>query len=160
MKILVAVLCALWAINAQTTNITELDEDNFSKFLIDNPYSMVMFYADWCSHCKEFAPQYDYIGYLAKVQKIPFVFAKLEAKVAGKLKDKYDITAFPTLKIFINGTPIMYKKEHTAEAIFDYCMFKYKNKVINLKTKQEIDKVKAGKDLRVSLHNLFLFRAF
>jgi thiol-disulfide isomerase/thioredoxin len=110
---------------------------------------MVMFYANWCVHCKEFAPQFDYIGYLAIQQKLPFAFAKIEASDSAKVKAKYDIGAYPTLKIFINGTHITYKKEQTAEAIFEYCMYKYKNKVINLKTKQEVEKVKAERDLRV-----------
>lgn len=73
-----------------------------------NPW-MVEFYAPWCGHCKSLAPEYEVaaevLSSVAHTQtkgqqpKLGKVDATVETVTAGK----FDITGYPTIKVFTNG---------------------------------------------------------
>lgn len=152
MKILEAVIYFLCLYFTVASNVVNLTDSTIKQFLVDHPYTVIDFYATWCDHCKEFEPVYENISDMAKERKLPFVFAKMDANVNSRSKEKYDISAFPTLKVIVNGTAVTYKKELQPEPLLEYIMWKYNLRVIQLKNKQEILRIKAAKDLRVSFH--------
>jgi len=129
-------------------NVVELNDTTFKQFLVDHPVAIIDFYATWCSHCKTFAPIFENISEISKERKYPFAFAKIDANINTKAKIKFDVTTFPSVKVIINNTIVTYKKDLDIEVLLDYAMWKYKLKVIQLKTKQEIAKVKQAKDIR------------
>jgi len=75
--------------------------DNFLK---ENKVTMVEFFAPWCGHCKNLAPEYKKLAKaLNGIIKIGAVDADQEAN--KPLAGKYGVQGFPTLKIFVNGKP-------------------------------------------------------
>jgi thiol-disulfide isomerase/thioredoxin len=38
--------------------VVELSDGNMDDFLIEHPKTLVMFHADWCTHCKSFMKPY------------------------------------------------------------------------------------------------------
>ena len=74
---------------------------------------LVEFYAPWCSFCKAFAPEYAAASaQLASLSNyLPVVVAKVDADSTdgGKaLRDKYNVTGYPTLIWFVDGKPQPY----------------------------------------------------
>ncbi len=87
--------------------------------LIKSPEkTMVLFYADWCGHCKKIKPDWEECS--KKVNKEEKRMIKVD--VGGKtpeqkeLLDKYQIDGFPTILVFQNGTAEPYQGERSVEA--------------------------------------------
>ena len=58
---------ALAAERPPDTNAHYVDvlyRDNFDSTIRNNKYILVDFYANWCSHCIEFEPEYNRLGKL------------------------------------------------------------------------------------------------
>lgn len=79
-----------------------LDNDNFKKSIASKEHTLVFFYATWCGSCNQFKPIYhDVARELAG--KLPIRFALYDCTDGGDVIDEYDISHFPTLKLFRNG---------------------------------------------------------
>lgn len=108
----VLVLLAGYAIAAapvkghyEDSDVAILTKDNFDKRVVKSDYAwLVLFYDNYCGHCQDFAPEYK----------------KLAIKLAGRvevgslecgssnrpLKDFYEVTRFPTMKLLWAKEPI------------------------------------------------------
>ena len=84
---------------------------------------LVNFYAPWSSFCKVFAPEYSITAAYISYYGINAVIAKVDAdSTAGgrALRDKYNVTGYPTLIWFVDGKPQPYggDMDGTADIVY------------------------------------------
>lgn len=93
---------------------------NFEEVVYDNSKDVfVEFYAPWCGHCKNLAPEYEKLAKSLKdVQSV--VIAKVDS-TANEVKG-HPIRGFPTLKFFPanNKKGLDFNADRTYEGILKY----------------------------------------
>ena len=62
--------------------------------------AFVEFYAPWCGHCKNLAPEYAVVAETFKGSEASIVVAKVDADAHKDLAGRFDVKGFPTLKYF------------------------------------------------------------
>ncbi|KAM0972252.1 hypothetical protein ACFX1X_020307 [Malus domestica] len=100
--------------------VLELDDSNFDSAISALDLVLVDFYAPWCGHCKRLSPQLDAAAPLLAGLKHPVAIAKLNADKFTSVARKYEIDAYPTLKLFMHGVPIEYNGPRKAESLVRY----------------------------------------
>ncbi|KAF7804902.1 putative protein disulfide-isomerase A6 [Senna tora] len=87
-------------ITTASSNVVVLTPNNFDEVVLDETKDvLVEFYAPWCGHCKKLAPTYEKVAAAFKLEE-DVVVANLDADKYKDLAAKYDVKAFPTLKLF------------------------------------------------------------
>ena len=79
--------------------------------------TLVLFYAEWCGHCKTLKPKWDEAAKEVNTEKTRMVKINVGDKTDEQdaLIAKYNIDGFPTILVFQNGTPTPYVGEQTKE---------------------------------------------
>ena len=86
--------------------------------------TLVLFYADWCGHCKKFMPEWDNE---VTPEITPLGIQVVRVNVGGNtaeeeaLKNEYKVKGFPTIVYIKNGTPIEYDGPRSKEEIKKFC---------------------------------------
>ena len=115
----------------------------FEKEVINNDKDiMLIFYAPWCNHCKEFMPKYEEAANKLKVND-KLIFAKIDG--SANEVESITISGFPTLFFFPGNKksekPIQYNGKRTTEDIIEFIK-KYSNNKIKEKIEKENDENK------------------
>lgn len=101
-----------------------LDHSNFSETVSKLDFIVVEFYAPWCGHCKNLAPEYEKAASALSSHDPPVILAKVDANEEAnkELASEFEIKGFPTLKILRNGGKNVqdYKGPRDAEGIVAY----------------------------------------
>jgi thiol-disulfide isomerase/thioredoxin len=103
------------------SDTTPEDLDQYIKG--DKP-TLVLFYAEWCGHCKKLEPTWTKATSVAEEKG----HRMIQLNVGGDKKDteeikrknaeisqKYNVDGYPTILIFRNGTPTPYEGPRTVE---------------------------------------------
>eukprot|EP00455_Lapot_gusevi_P011784 TRINITY_DN154_c0_g1_i2.p2 TRINITY_DN154_c0_g1~~TRINITY_DN154_c0_g1_i2.p2 ORF type:complete len:470 (+),score=215.22 TRINITY_DN154_c0_g1_i2:71-1480(+) len=145
MKAVLLVVALVLAL-ASAQSVLDLTNDNFDQTLQEHKKIMVEFFAPWCGHCKQLAPQYDAA---AKQLGSNGVLAKVDCTVEGDLCNRFGVRGYPTLKFFSNGKPSDYTKGRTAKDIVSFVSEQNKPAVSSLATVEEVEKFvkEAGYDV-------------
>jgi len=77
-------------------------KDHFDTVLKENPLALVEFYAPWCGHCKNLAPEYKKAATKLKEHKIALLAVDATLDDNKSLSSEYGVSGFPTLKVFNN----------------------------------------------------------
>ncbi|VVA92097.1 unnamed protein product [Arabis nemorensis] len=104
--------------------VLTLDHTNFSETIEKHDFIVVEFYAPWCGHCKQLAPEYEKAASELSSHDPPVVLAKIDAseETNREFTTKYEVQGFPTIKIFRNGGKVVqeYNGPREAEGIVTY----------------------------------------
>ena len=77
---------------------TELTDNTFMDFIGSNSVVFVDFYADWCSHCKDFEPVFEEIAEHFK-GKIPV--GRINAPEYTDFSLSQGINSLPTIRLYM-----------------------------------------------------------
>ncbi|CAN8013354.1 unnamed protein product, partial [Ixodes persulcatus] len=81
------------------SEVVHLDEANFKPFLKRKKHALVMFYTNWCGHCKRAKPEF--AGAAEKLKDDPKVaFAAVDCTEQSAVCGAYDVGGYPTIKYF------------------------------------------------------------
>jgi protein disulfide-isomerase A1 len=114
----------------EENHVIVLDKSTFSEALDNYQKILVEFYAPWCEHCKEFAPEYSKAAESLKKNKIPL--AKVDGSENRELVDKYNIKGYPSLIYFVEGNPTDYTGVRTAAGVIDWVTERQKKKIFKV----------------------------
>ncbi|KAJ4916352.1 Protein disulfide isomerase-like 1-1 [Raphanus sativus] len=86
-------------------SVLTLDHTNFTETISKHDFIVVEFYAPWCGHCKQLAPEYEKAASELSSHVPPLVLAKIDAsdEKNKEFATKYSVQGFPTIKILRNG---------------------------------------------------------
>jgi protein disulfide-isomerase A1 len=77
-----------------------LTDSNFDEELAKYDYLLVEFYAPWCGHCKQLAPEYAKAAQRLAQNDPPYHIAKVDATEHKQVAERFGIKGFPTLFFF------------------------------------------------------------
>jgi len=97
-----------------------LTDDNFRSAIETHSFILVEFYAPWCGHCQQLAPEYEKAAKLLSEKESTIKLAKVDATKETKVAGEFDIEGYPTLKLFKNKNPTDFNGGRTANEIVAY----------------------------------------
>ena len=106
---LLAILLILYLIYINYLKEGMTDESEFLE-----GKKLVLFYADWCGHCKKVKPEWEKAEKKAKGNMIKIDCSGKEGKSAD-LMAKYNVEGFPTIIVFQDGEPTEYDGGRTED---------------------------------------------
>ncbi len=82
---------------------------------------LVLFYADWCGHCKKIKPVWEKAAknVNAKENRMIKVNCGEGSDKDQEIMKKYKIDGYPTIIKFVNGTPKVYNGDSDADSFKD-----------------------------------------
>lgn len=98
--------------------VLTLAQENFTEHVNDKKIILVEFYAPWCGHCKQLAPEYELAAKILQEHDIPL--AKVDATANEELAQKYEIQGYPMMKVFRSGVAYDYDGPRKANGIVKY----------------------------------------
>jgi protein disulfide-isomerase A1 len=130
-------------------NVLVLTNSNFDDALKENKYILVEFYAPWCGHCKALAPEYAKAAGILKSENSELRLAKVDATVQSELGERFKIRGYPTLKFFIDSTPIDYAGGRSAEEIVQWIKKKSGPATVVLSSSDDLKKLQSENEVVV-----------
>lgn len=120
---------ALWSLLclsvAWASNIIIANDKNFDDIVLNSDKtSFVKFSAEWCSHCKKMAPEWEKLAdSYVDVEDIQIV--EIDADKSRSIGKRYNIASFPTIKLFRADSlsdPIDYSGQREFEFFSNYLL--------------------------------------
>jgi protein disulfide-isomerase A6 len=111
------------------SKVVELKEKNFNRHVrgSEKPW-FVKFYAPWCGHCKELVPVWDE---LADELDGQVNLGKVDVTAHTELAEDFNVTGYPTLKLFADGQVHSYPYQRTVQAMTRYALGEYSRLTAN-----------------------------
>ncbi len=104
-------------------NVT--DNNNLSRYndLVKKVPSIVLFYADWCGHCKSLKPHWNDLEKLVRKQhkENDFMIARINEPFVNKVEGYSSVSGFPTIYHLMNGEHNAdYDKQRDIEGLIEF----------------------------------------
>jgi protein disulfide-isomerase-like protein len=140
--VLLVILGALALIKCEDS-VVVLTDANFLKYLEESKVPVFLkLYAPWCGHCQKMAPEYIQAAMTAKAKNANYVFAEIDCTIHTKARSHFNVISYPTLFIWNEGKYEKFEGERTALGITAYMNKKFGKSMKELKTAEEIEKIK------------------
>uniref|UniRef100_J3LDS5 protein disulfide-isomerase n=2 Tax=Oryza brachyantha TaxID=4533 RepID=J3LDS5_ORYBR len=103
--LLLLLLSSAWCAysEAEAEAVLTLDAGNFTEVVEAHDFIVVEFYAPWCGHCKQLAPEYEEAAAVLRALEHdpPIVLAKVDASADGNkgLAAEHRVQGYPTVRI-------------------------------------------------------------
>jgi protein disulfide-isomerase-like protein len=122
--IVVVIIFALYYIQKQNnkSQYENFENDNINIKPTSGECVVVLFYAEWCGHCKEFKPKFEAAmqelnGKQNKNGKV-LRLVKVDCDIHKALSKEYNITGYPTVKILNDDNSVNeYDGERSLEGL-------------------------------------------
>jgi len=101
-------------------DVVSLTDKTFDDFVEANERVLVEFYAPWCGHCKNLAPEYKKAAAKLAADGSKTKLADVDATEEKSLATRFSVQGFPTLKYFVNGKPSDYGGGRTEKDIVSW----------------------------------------
>ncbi|KAH3759155.1 protein disulfide isomerase [Pelomyxa schiedti] len=115
---LFAGLCVLSLTLALEAPILDLTDATFATAIREHPIIFVEFYAPWCGHCQQLAPEYNLLAWAFEGDDV--TIARVDAVANQEVATSQQIDHYPILRLFKDGIPVDYNGERTAEAMVSF----------------------------------------
>lgn len=125
-------------------HVNILTTSTFDDFLKENEFVLVKFYAPWCGHCKQMAPEFSKASEELQQEGSNAKFAKVDATVETELAQRFGVSGYPSVKFFINGEPIEFNGGRKAPEIKAWVQKRTGAVTKELTTEEEVTKFKEG----------------
>ena len=79
---------------------------------------LVLFYADWCGHCKKIKPVWDETSQEVNADEVKMIKVNCGegTEKDQEIMKKYNIDGYPTIIKFVNGKPQLYRGERDPDS--------------------------------------------
>lgn len=91
---------------AATGDVLALTDANFVEEMANIDLTLVKFYAPWCGHCKRMVPEMDKAAKILAENDPPVPLVKVDCTIHAKICGEYEVSGYPSLKIFRNGVKV------------------------------------------------------
>jgi len=121
------------------SSVLVLDKENFDETVNSEDFVIVEFYAPWCGHCKKLEPEWEAAAKVLKKEGI--VLAKVDATENQELAQEYDVSGYPTIKMFRKGNAFDYNGGRDKATIISYLLEQAGPPSLELNTKKAYDNI-------------------
>ncbi|CAH0480673.1 unnamed protein product [Peronospora belbahrii] len=135
----------------EEADVLVLTESNFAEAVSTHGALLVEFYAPWCGHCKQLAPEYAKAAKSLKEHDPTIRLAKVDATAENALGEQFGVQGFPTLKFFKGNVESVtdYSGGRTADEITKWVIKKSGPAVKIVETKKELEEIKEANEVVV-----------
>ncbi|KAK7200753.1 Thioredoxin/Thioredoxin-like domain/Thioredoxin-like [Novymonas esmeraldas] len=103
----------------KSSPVTELTAASLNSFVNTHKPVVILFYAPWCGHCKQFHPEFERF---AESVKGTIRVGAIDADKNSNIGQQFGVRGFPTIKYWKSGgksvaTPLDYQGQRTAAAL-------------------------------------------
>lgn len=131
--------------DSKASDVVVLTGETFADFVSENPLALVEFYAPWCGHCKNLAPEYEKAAAILKEENV--ALAKVDCTNNQELCAGFEIAGYPTLKIFRGEDKFSdYRGGRTVDTIVKYMQMQNTPLITEVSSKNLDDFLSGGTD--------------
>ena len=106
------------------------DAVNLSKQLNDGDW-MVLYYADWCGHCKNMKPEWQKVVKRFNCPSSRVNVAEVNSEQIGNMIKPPEIAGFPTIKMYNSGREVAeFDEERLANKMMKFAMMNSERKMV------------------------------
>jgi len=121
------------------SDVVVLTTENFDEVVMNEDFVIVEFYAPWCGHCKKLEPEWEAAATILKKDGI--ILAKVDATENKELGETYEVTGYPTIKMFRKGNSFDYNGGRDKATIVSYLLEQAGPPSLELNTKKAYDNI-------------------
>lgn len=128
------------ALGADSSDVVDLTSSTFQEYVNSHNLVLAEFYAPWCGHCKNLAPEYEQAATALKGRSEDISLAKIDCVGNQDICTEHGVGGFPTIYVFENGKKAgQYQGPRKADDITQYMIKRSLPVVTDLKNGEGVE---------------------